>query len=454
MPIVYNLSDMQIDDQLSICETIAIRIREEKLVPIFTTNFHGDKVIKLIPINTVFKPEIFLIEEYEIKSVLGDFGAGKVIKTMNFGPNEERTITVSSYKKSESSRKYSQNVLDSFSNESANELETEVQNEETSNISDSSEMIKSSDVSASISVGFGPIGGGDASATSSSSTTANSAREEMAKQISTAMDKHTAKSSASRNIEVNDTTTESVSEGSEYSMVRNLKNPNFRTMNLVLRQMEQEFITAIILKDVKIGFCNGTPESVMYAKLYEMDQLLIRVLDDNCVSKTKCFILENLHGVKDMAGEPHNFIEEVEEPIYKCIDDKNGKVSVVKSDKYNRYWRKKRDLIQTLSQFDADLQDYIKTNGIIMDIKKRVLRTDGIVADVFLGHGEALDCFNQTLQDQATNTEVLKNDEIDIKNKQEQLKIDIINEINDPIEKVKAFRDLFFETKIEENNNL
>ncbi len=431
-------------EYLSYLESFAYRIKTEEMIPVYATNSFGKPIIKLVPKLDKMKPEMFLIEEYEMKSVLGDYGAGKVIKTMNFGPNEERTITVSSYKKRESTRSFAKNVLDSYSEESAEELESLVENEGTSNISNTTSLIKSADVSAEVSGGFGSIGKASASGSASVSSSANSTREEMARQLSTAMDKHTAKSSANREIEINDTTTETVSSGSEESTVRSLKNPNFKTLNLVMRQMEQEYISAIIFKNVKIGFCNGTKESIRYAKLFELDNLLDDViLKNECKEKIKCDIITSLMKVKDMKGDAHEFIEEVTESDYECGKDKDGNTVIKEKKDKIRYWRKKKNLTQKLSEVRPDLKDYIVADGIILDVKVRVLRTDGIVADAFLGHGEALDCFNQKLQDEATKTEILKNEELRIKNDQERLKLDIIASMTKPKEKLEAYNTLF-----------
>lgn len=439
------------EEYLSFIESIAHRIKTEQMVPIYSTNSHGKPTIKLVPRIEKMKPEIFLIEEFEMKSVLGDYGAGKVIKTMNFGPNEERTITVSSYKKRESTRSFSKNVLDSYSEESAEELESLVENEGTSNTSNTTSVIKSAEVSAEVSGGFGSIGKASASGSASASSSANSSREEMARQLSTAMDKHTAKSSANREIEINDTTTETVSEGSEESTVRILKNPNFKTLNLVMRQMEQEYISAIILKNVKIGFCNGTKESIRYAKLYEIDQLLDDVIiKEEHKEKIKCDIITSLMRVRDMKGDVHEFIEQVVESDYKCSEDKDGNTIIEEKQDKIRYWRKRKNIIQDASMFNNNIRKgFLEADGIILDIKVRILRTDGIVADAFLGHGEALDCFNQKLQDEATKTEILKNEELALRNREMELKLKIIESISDSEKQTDAYQKMFMDNCVE-----
>lgn len=439
------LNPMKISD-------LAVLIKEKELTPYPAVNFNGQAVIKLIPRAKSLDPRIFLIEEYEIRSTYADYGAAKVVKTMEFAPNEERTISVSSYKKSETTSAQSQNILDSFGEESSNEMETLVENESSSNSTESTESMKSSEIGGSISVGFGPIGG-SVDASTSNSTTANSAREDAARQLSTALDKHVAKSSSSREVEINDTTTSTQTEGEESAVTRVIKNPNFKTMNLVFRQMEQEYATAIYLKDVQIGFANTKLGSAKKVKLAELDSLLTKVLrNDECIDKVRCNILTQLMRVKDMKGEPNEFIEEVEEPIFVCQKREDGSTEIVEAKDEDdnpiirRYWRKKRALLSDAHDYkDTVREGILKVPGIILDVKKRILRTDGIVADVFLGHGEALDCFNQKLQDEATKTEILKNQELEIKNQQEQLKIDIVNAINDPIERVEAYQKLFME---------
>ena len=419
---------------------------------IYGMNFFGYLEAHIIPKREKLDPRIFLIEEYEIRSTYGDYGAAKVIKTMEFAPNEERTISITSYKKSETTSSFSKNILDSFSEESAQEMESMVEQESSTNSTESTEVMKSSEASASVSAGFGPIGGSVSGSTSKTST-ANSAREEMARQLSTAMDKHVAKSSSNREMEINDSTTTTTSEGEESVITRVIKNPNFKTMNLVFRQMEQEYVTVIYLKDIEIGFCYDGADTVRKVKLYELDELLDDILEtDECKNQVRCNILTQLMKVRDMNGDIHPFIEEVSEQIFACETRNDGSTAIVpaRDDNNNlvkkRYWAKRKDIMQDAGNFHTEVRnDILKVPGIIMDVKKRILRTDGIVADVFLGHGEALDCFNQKLQDQATKTEILKNQELEIRNQQEQLKLDIVSAITDPIEKVEAYQKLFME---------
>ena len=65
-----------------------------------------------------------------------------------------------------------------------------------------------------------------------------------------------------------------------------------------------------------------------------------------------------------------------------------------------------------------------------------MLPTDSVIVDSILGQGEALDCFNLKLQDNAVLESQLNND---IK----QQSIDIINAITDPIERASLYKKVF-----------
>ena len=78
----------------------------------------------------------------------------------------------------------------------------------------------------------------------------------------------------------------------------------------------------------------------------------------------------------------------------------------------------------------------ITVKGIIKNVTHRVLPSDSVIVDSILGQGEALDCFNLKLQDNAVLESKLNND---IK----QQSIDIINAIPDPTERATKYKKVF-----------
>ena len=71
-----------------------------------------------------------------------------------------------------------------------------------------------------------------------------------------------------------------------------------------------------------------------------------------------------------------------------------------------------------------------------MDVTHRILRTPAVVVDALLGQGEALDCYNQKLQDEAVNRTKYENDKL-------KQAVEIIENIEDKKEKALLYKKVF-----------
>jgi hypothetical protein len=69
------------------------------------------------------KPIFCLVEEYTVASYLVNYGAGKTLNTFTLLPSEKTSITIRTYKESTETKKRAENVMDSFSEDSAREFE-------------------------------------------------------------------------------------------------------------------------------------------------------------------------------------------------------------------------------------------------------------------------------------------------------------------------------------------
>lgn len=67
---------------------------------------------------------------------------------------------------------------------------------------------------------------------------------------------------------------------------------------------------------------------------------------------------------------------------------------------------------------------------------ERILQTDAVVAEALLGQAEALDCYNQRLQDAAASRARLENQE-------RAQAIEIIGEIPDAVARAEAYKSVF-----------
>ncbi len=365
-------------------------------MPMVVRKMHGlGSKIKLVRCPVQPSPRIFVVEEYKTRSFLGRYGAGKTLRTLSLLPGEKTTITIKTYKNSTSTRTHSENLLDSFSQNSVDELESLI--EEENNTS------KDRNISVGIGGSFSEVllGVLNVNADFSASTTSN------VRAMKRAFSKHVEQSNASRNIEVNTTTSDTRNEGEEYTTVRELENINkSRVLNFVFRQMLQEYVSVTFLANIRIVYTNGYPESTRIVDYEDLDMLLRDIIDENNITNVRTAIDSMCQSIKDYEGRDHDFIREY------IIN--NGQSSIT----------------------PIDGAEAVEIPGIILDVQRNTLQTDSVIADALLGHGEALDCFNQRAQNSVAVGEYLK----DLEHLQ---KLELVRSITDEHLRAEVIKSLY-----------
>ncbi|MCO6494926.1 MAG: hypothetical protein J5I91_04485 [Bacteroidetes bacterium] len=406
-------------------------------MPVITTNLAGHNVIQFRPKPATVKPEITIVEHYRVNTYLGRYGAGETVKTFSLLTGEKTTISIKTYKQTVTNKKDVQNVLDSFSDESASDLETIAEQESNTHTKSSTHVDKK--VSGGLSLPLPKI---SISATASYSKTTNSEREESIKTLNRALSKQTQKSVSNRKVEVNTETSTTSTESEESTVTRVLENLNkSRTLNFVFRQLNQELITVTYLDDVTFVFSNGYEEKKIVTKIDGLLQMLEEVMT-NPADALATFqeIVNQLGNVYDYedATNPKSFLEKYTENIYDFFNHTPGSpwpptppsTPIHTTPRF----RKDPNLESSYTPFSG--ANPITVKGIIKNVTHRVLPTDSVIVDSILGQGEALDCFNLKLQDNTVLESKLNND---IK----QQSIDIINAITDPAEKAAMYKKVF-----------
>jgi hypothetical protein len=216
------------------------------LIPEVYMEFGGRIAIRFLP-KPEAKPTITVVEHYKTCSFLGDYGAGKTVRTFSLLPGESTSITVKSYRDKTSSyvkssatnsNEYSstyyaddetstairsENALDSFSQHSADQLQSYVEDQEGTSEGSQTQVAGSTQFGS----GGGSQGGINLigliqfqTGSSNQSSTATSAmsnqiRETMTNHLSGALEAHVNESNVYRDLEVNTTTgnTANVSAG-------------------------------------------------------------------------------------------------------------------------------------------------------------------------------------------------------------------------------------------------
>jgi hypothetical protein len=410
-------------------------------MPVITTNLAGHNVIAFRPKPDTSKPlvpEITVIEHYRVNTYLGRYGAGETVKTFSLLPGEKTTISVKTYKQTVSNKKDVQNVLDSFSDESASDLETIAEKESNTHTKNSTTKEKEVSGGLSLPIPSTPI---TATANASFKSTVNSEREESVKTLNRALSKQTQKSVSNRKVEVNTETSITSTESEESSLTRVLENTNkSRTLNFVFRQLNQELVTITYLDDVTFIFTNGYEEKKKVTKIDGLYNMLLEVFT-NSSDALAVFtdIINQLGNVYDYedATNPKSFLEKYTENIYDFFNHTPGSPwPPTVGSPLTSFARFRKDPNLSSSYTPYSGANPITVKGIIKNVTHRVLPTDSVIVDSLLGQGEALDCFNLKLQDATVLESELSNDVT-------QQKLDIINDITDPAEKAALYKKVF-----------
>ena len=507
---------------------------QKGFLPEVYQKFSGATALRFRKLPTEPQRSLTLTEHVVVRSYLGNYGAGRVVKTFSLLPGERTTITVKSFRDQTQSevitaasstsafttsdlstsansvissvKTQSENVLNSWSEASASELEHMIAEESgqatASNFGgfqgSSTYGNQNSQTNVSGGVGgrvnfFGLVsyggGGGASNSTGSSSggstqqgTNYSAGRSEMTKALNSALDRQVAQSAHHSQMQVNTTTGQqsqqqqgqtatnasgqqtqqqtqrqlasTLTTTDENLTVRELANLNqSRTLNFVFRQMQQEYVTLTYLNDVSFHYSEGYPGSGRDIKLPDLRAFLTEMLvEEDQVSEIMQQVLRTLCNVTDWRGQQTAFAERVPETLTTC-DEPGTPLEV-------SYYVKRPSLYADPGQDAENRYQLFHVPGIILDVTSRILPTDSLLVDSVLGQGEALDYYNLSLQEEAVQqarrenerraaeTETLRlSTEADIEYRNERLRLaeSILESIEDPAAKADAFQKMLGE---------
>lgn len=396
-------------------------------------DFQGVKPI-ITKNDSQFTPKVMVYESYQLSNYLGDYGAGRVIKVHGLGPGEKNKFTVKTFKKSTELRNEGASILDSNSETASRDFEMTFEAENSQKYNSYEADIKNSERGEG-SVNVVGIFGGKASYQKAGEWGTRSSRDDFAKTIGSTVNKHSSKSSSKRNIEVTFSSEVSTEESLETSLERNVENVNVsKTLNLVFRQMVQEFFSVLHLLDIKIALYTGRKDGYPQYRVTEIDEFInYYFIEDEAIrEEVKLKILKEFYYVFDFEDSPVQFLEKVTD--FELPDDTPTELGFSGA---TEYWRVKRGVKRTIE----DLSENIEIPGVVVNVEKITMRTEGIVLDAFLGLGEALDEYSKGLQKEAVREMRLKNN----LKKQEVNKLKLINALieDGKLDDIRVFQETF-----------
>jgi hypothetical protein len=355
------------------------------------------------PIEPPVVERLLLVEKCQLSSYLGAYGAGRTIKTISLLPGEKTKVSVKTYKRTSTTATEASSILDSYTHESQDDFEKTLQQEQTNKQASDESFKWHADAQAS-----GGWGCFSASVSAGAGGGSNASREELAKNVANAVNKHAAKASSKRDVEINDSREDKAETGDEFSSESTVENINLsRTLNFVFRQMNQEFVTVLHLVDVRVAHVRGdlVPDAdgtqhIRYTyrevTLSQLDGLLERVIAEPFRPEVRKSVLEVLSTIFDHEDVQHSMVEE---RVLKSADG-----TPMPNASYLRVPRGK------VSEYvDPATGTKLTVPGVILATTKNVVRTDGVLCDALLGQGAALDHYSQGLQDAVVESKSLDN---------------------------------------------
>ena len=374
-------------------------------------NFEKEVVVKARP--EFPNARLFIIEEYKTASFLGDYGAGETVKTFSLLPGEKTTITVKTFKEKTSTQNRAENLMDSFTENSAKDFEKTMQDERQTQNSNTNS--KGTSVGGNVGFSLGPFSAGG---NASKNTSASSVRTANTNSLSKSLDKHTDSTNASRQMSVNTTTNDSFKESVEESTVRELVNPNVsRVLNFVFRQLLQEYVSVTYLSDIKVAFTNGHPESFVVLPIEELDEMLDKFVVESKKSMVRDKIRNEYGTIEGLSSPTVTFLETKVKKNFSGVD--------------TPFITKKKDLTDSFKKpnMAGDAVAY-PVNGVVLRADINTLRTDSFVVDALLGQGEALDCFNSHVQEAKMQALYIENAQKQLEHNRTQTEISKIGREN------------------------
>jgi hypothetical protein len=381
---------------------LEIAMRFKNLIPAFYKSMGNHLKIKFISIEEL-KPRLLFVETLKLTNFPGDYGAGTTIKTFSLLPREITEISVKTWKKTETTTKEASSILDSYTEEKADEFERGVQSENSrfSKIDKSSSYNVKASASARWGWGSASVSGGKEGSTKSS-------RESSVKNVMNATAKHAQTASAKREVNIDTEHEKREETGVETATMRTIRNLNVsRTLNFTFRQMNQQFHSILHLTDLKMGFYNGYPGSLREYPLSDIWHFVNKYMKtpEVFIDTLKSIIMKEygtvtddqgneIYGVIDHYGNARALVEEVTFqgetlPYLRVIPpyDKEGKPHGQQNYIMRPEIRDENDQI-------IQEEDMRYVEGIILGNQIVTMKTEGVIVEALMGKVNALDDYS------------------------------------------------------------
>lgn len=345
------------------------------------------------------RPRLTLVETWEIRSYLGDYGLGRTLQTFSLLPGERTTITVSTWRSEAATREDSSSIFDSSDTAAQTRFTNSLANQTGSASQESGGWAASVSTSASAGASLFGLVSGSVSVNAGFSANHQEASQRFSNSVTQCASEHAAQVNNSRRQSVDSASSSTSSSGSATTTVREISNTNLRrVLNFVFRELNQVYETYVVLRDIKIGFYNGRPGSAEVVPLANLDQLLRKYIVQGEQEDVARRILGLCAARVDFAGDQVPILEVGTNPDgisyqwAKAELQSDGLIDFAQDTLApDVRWRFRPGVLSR----DGDERGI---GGVVMDKSAIVLRTDNLVVEALLGQADAVDPYASALQ--------------------------------------------------------
>ena len=345
------------------------------------------------------RPRLALVETWEIRSYLGDYGLGRTLQTFSLLPGERTTITVSTWRSEAATREDSTSIFDSSDTAAQTRFTSSLANQAGSASQESGGWAASVSTSASAGASFFGLVSGSVSVNAGFSANHQEASQRFSNSVTQCASEHAAQVNNSRRQSVDSASSSTSASGSATTTVREVSNTNLRrVLNFVFRELNQTYETYVVLRDIKVSFYNGRPGSAEIVPLANLDQLLHKYIapaeQDDIARRILGLCAERV----DFTGDRVSMLEVGTNPegvSYQWAQaalQSDGLVDFAGETLASDVrWRFRSGVL-------SREEDGREIRGVIMDKSAMVLRTDNLVVEALLGQADAVDPYVSALQ--------------------------------------------------------
>ncbi|OLB82549.1 MAG: hypothetical protein AUI14_00445 [Actinobacteria bacterium 13_2_20CM_2_71_6] len=341
-------------------------------------------------------PRLALVETWELRSFLGDYGLGRTLQTFSLLPGEKTTITVETWRTEAATREDASSIFDSSDIAAQTRFTSTLTNETGSAFQDQGGWAVSVSTSASGGFNLGLVNG-QASMQAGFAANHQEASQRFSTSISSAASEHASQVNNSRRQAVQASSSTTTAAGTATTTARELSNSNLRrVLNFVFRELNQRYETYVVLREIKVAFYNGNPGSAEIVALPDLGRLLRRHLSPANQEAAARFLLA-------MCAQRIDANSDLVTPLQVGVNPDGIRYqwspATLDGDGSLRF---EGDPLASDVRWRFDpgqlSKDARQMPGVIMHRSGVVLRTDNVVVEALLGQADALDPYASALQ--------------------------------------------------------